>query len=438
MRTSLKKRPFRVAAVCAVVVWGWHGASASLPVSENFETLSGTPSDSGAVEYIGARTVVTDVALQGNKALKLASAEFDQGAIKLLANQDSSNPENVWALIYTIPARGDDDTFLPVANDVAFAFGVYTNDKLQVYAGAGWQELDLVVPAGWIGFVVNADYSKEMWDLYLATDGVYGTDLTRVGTNLLFNATYGGSAFMTELRIESDIETWVDALALQVSRLPVDGIADVGYDKVAISPRQTGLFVSLPPENYAGGAARTFAGQLGDDMKSGLNNDDEVRLLDKAVGDWVSYTLNGVWGGGSTNIQFDLGQGVVLAKITKTGMAFLPYKVLPAWGGTAVAATLNATDDESAGWNILAWPKSDAKPEDSNEWGFDAADLLENGDRMLVFDEITGRTYTFQWNGTQWRNFPNNTVRADYVLRKGQGFWLRRRNSIASNPNWMP
>lgn len=418
----MRANPFRMINMACALAFGAWTFTHALPVSEDFEGFDPGAKEGalGNVTVTGSVHVVDDVFAQGSKSLLLGYEEFSQGAVSMFTGGE---PDNVWAMVYTIPGRSDDSYFGALDDDTAFAFGVDTNGYVYAFSNNTWHVNEIGIESNvWVGFAINADYTTtpKTYDLYMTTNG-YLADMERIFENLEFNDSYTSSG-MSELRVETSVlQTYVDALSMQISAVELP-FAD--GNNLMISPRRSSSSVPPPPYTYAP-EQNNFGGDLGTHMKWGLQDDDEVAVF--LGGSWKHYELSGgSWQGDV--VEINQGDAIHLVNVQAPGFAFFPYDTRPVDPSAGLSPT-----GVGNGWNHLVWPHDAKTATDSADWGFSAPG--GPGDRLIVYDEIDGRIRIFGWNNG-WKNFPHLSAEPSYQLRRNQAFWYQRRDSDPAT--WTP
>ncbi len=409
-----------VAIVVAIGMWTSAGFARSIPTFEGFEDLPLGDLAYGTyngVTYTGTLAVIDWDVIQGQKSLHMSSNDTSSSLVVAIDPAESK----VWTLIYAKPAFNVDDIFELMApeDDTALMFGVNTNGAVIASDGAGWATNEFgIAEDTWVAFAINTDYDAKTYDLFAATNASFGGSLQRVFEGLAFNTDYTGT-FMTALEISTDLEAFVDGMTFEISDMDV---ADANALYVTPSVRRSGVMVPPPA---VGAGDNTFGGALGDLMKAGLADGDIVRVY-FGDGDWEEYLLNGgSWQGGALAKEIDPSQGILLAFVGNGGNKFIPHTEP---GRTEPFATIFAGDN----WNMLAWTAPAGAPGDSSQWYFGG--IADDDDVIIVHDPDTGRAQTFLWKGGEWRNFPNVSAAADYVMPQNRVFWYRGRTTPTDLP----
>ncbi len=437
----MKTSSFKALVVIVVAMGLWTaGAQAtpqSLPILQGFEELTVDPISGthGPLVFTGAVAIVDTAGdvIEGQQSLRMG-IDDESAMVTLTIDTDE---KNVWTLIYTKPAFNDDDIFELMApdGDTALMMGVNTNGAVLMSDTGGWHTNQASIDAGtWVAFAINADYTERQYDVYLAKDAAYGGEMQRIGENLGFHQDYT-EAFMTALEISTDLESYVDGLALSRSFTAVNGIANAAGTNLMVSPRRAGISVAPPRGDYSAAGSRQFNGLLGDLMKQGMSEGDDVRIYHQDA--WIAYDYNvGTWV--ATPNEFpalEMGQAIQLAKIATNSMAFYAYDVNTV---PTISMTMEDSGDLEAnpagGWNTLVWP-NEATAQGADAWKF--VGTAENDDRMIVFSEGAA-AQMFWFKDGEWLDFNNRGEPATFVMPQNQSFWFRGVGTAQVDRVWAP
>lgn len=394
-------------------------ADVTVPYADGFENglntntvwnLSTNNTGSGA----SSATAQTTTKLTGSYGLKLTNVNCFLNVL------ESQNYTNIWVQVYAKPAFFADE---PTLSDVTAAFYVSSNGTLRAYARTnavdGWTNLTSSMPAdSWIGFAAHIHYSNQTWDLFYTTNG-YGTTMRRAnGAPMAFvssasNRLYGVS-------IESEPIAYVDAVAVSLaSTTNAASTTNVLSQERAAGTNTTRSYSGIPPRNYTAGDDSTIVyGSLGNDMKQGLNNGDEILVY--YTNGWNRYQLNGgSWQfmSGISNLQITATMGLLTIRGASSNVfAFYPNMQR----ATPADPTLYGTNNSNmAGWNLLSWPYLESRTANSVKgWGFSSALL---GD--MIYIKNNNRYVKLWWDTSSGGRWKQSAAVSGYSLSSGQSFW---------------
>ncbi len=421
------------------------GAIAVLPYRQGFESAAFGAFPTNGWQGLTANGTVTAQASQKielNRALRI---ENDEGFASITLTVSDTDAKQVWTLLYVRPAYQD---IPPESTDDTAVFYISTNGTLRALDGESWADLTENIPENtWLGFAVHLDYDKQTWDLYLSTDGVYGSPLTKANTNGPLAFSENAQPNFTNLIVQSGHAAYVDALAVSYAYDTSGGWAtnSVTHTNVVAHHRLAGHLnpSGRPPYAYEAGDTDHLDSNIGADFAIGLEDDDRLRAYTNG---WNVYEWNvDAWikqsGLDPDALHVTASMGVQIERRYPADVVvFYPYGAAPAVTDQPIYGVDPDPGELKFGWNMLAWPwKARAANasggvggnwDGNGAWGFD--DIVQTGDRIVVIENNVRRD--FYWKNDRWYE---GVSTASYVLKTGQGFWYyRAAASPAGDTEW--
>ena len=155
-------------------------------------------------------------AVEGTHALCLTN-----GTVSFSATTPSSDDTNVWVQVYSKPAPYDDGGGASPpsvdANTTAAFYIQSGTGKIRVRNGGVWQDADNITTVDtteWCGYAVHLDYDSDTWALFVSTNDAHGDTMVRATKNVLAFNNGHSATYFTTASVESDEETYVDAMAV--------------------------------------------------------------------------------------------------------------------------------------------------------------------------------------------------------------------------------
>jgi len=400
-------------------------AATTAPYSQSFEAAFPPDAHWGAG---GGGTV------ESSASAVLANA----GSSGLIVSNDiatlsiaQSSYTNVWIQIYARPVKGSGT---PTVTGASGAFYINSAGHVMANDAGVWTDIASGYSADqYYGFIVHADYTSDTYDIYATANGFKST-MTLLNTGVVLNFISGNPATLDNVKVQSGDRAYVDAVA--VSRaFQGTGEADSieVYEHSASSTSLQDFQMPAYSEAYtAPASAKTLGGRLGDDIKSGLVNGDQIYVWSGNNWGYNQYavsgnnlTVDGDTPGAEvpssmpvytmTSLQIDQ------ANVRGTTFGFYPYSNVTAVAvagevqtGTGVTEDfeLNGTTAQPQGWTALNW--SDNTPIASLP--FNDTDNFTDGDFMFL---------STPGNPNSW------TV---YEWQEPTGYWFRRVGAIPIDP----
>lgn len=400
-----------------------------MPFADGFESSAGVTSAGywSTNNAGGVVQKVTSTQIEGSKSLYLTT-----NALSLNVASGDPDYDNGWFQIWTKPGIFTDEPSDATVEKVAAAFYVNATEDLMAYSSNQWElVLDNVPTNAWLGFVVHVDYSTELWDLYVNTNGSYGDVYVRANdTPLMFTTNHVGGE-MTNIVIDTELPGYIDAVAIGVGEVgqgvPVEGNA---LANVLTYNRYAGRasFAACPPYAYSGANAK-LGGDVGDDLMQNLvmvGSPDAIHIV--TTSEVVVATLNGgAWEGAGTNQTILPSTAMLVVRGAGTDtVAFYPYGTAP----DAVADTIYG-QTEGTGWNQKSWPAVKGTGT-ATAWKA-TLPTAAAGDMMWIYRHPLWTILKF--NGSQWRKLGQTTETA-FELLPGEPFWYYR--AADGNITWNP
>ena len=390
-----------------------------MPYREGLEAaVAGTLSASGWHGLVpgGTGTVTVQASDRIEYAKALSMVGTTSTTVNVTLSLTDSDATNVWCQVYAKPAFFDSD---PTSTNDTVAFYVRTGGTIRALSGDSWTNLMTGVPSNtWLGFAVHLDYVHSNWDLYVSTNGTYGSSMVKANVGFAMSLSTNSKANFTNLVIETASTSYVDAVAVS----PAYTNCVIGYTNVLASDRLAGQvnLVGIPPYDYAG-VENTLAGQLGADLYREIRNDDRARVF--YTNGWNVYQFNaGDWtmisGLAEASLPLTAAMGVLIDRLGgMDAVAFYPYGSVPV---SYSDKTIYGADDSVAhGWNLLAWPRAPRSANSTGNWGFSGG-VAGAGDRILLYENFTYRELYWKASDGTWKESGGNS---SYVLKPGQAFW---------------
>ena len=401
------------AGLLAILVLVTGAASGAVPYYEN---LSGVTSSGPLVTYSNitklAGTVqfdnsVYDLGMADGTVLKLenegSSLEVDVGAI---------GDSNVFCQLYVKPVAFNSEPGAPPDGE---ATGLYvldqTTNNLFAYTAGGWTNLDVIktVPLDtWLGFAVHLDYDNSKFDVYVTTNGVYTTLMTKANSEPL-DMSSSHQGYFSKLTVTNSASGTGCVDVVAVSPSFTDCVA--ANTNLLIAERMAGMqqLATRPPYAYSGASNLLADAQIGNDLSIGLRDNDQIKLFDDD--DWTIADLTldpPVWtkSSGLGTLDLSEGQGFLMDLGGTAGdddtLAFYPHDGTAApTPSTPVVLEMHAKGDtQYRGATDLAIPASSGGCVDINALNFATPG---QGDEMLFFPPVTPVPTRYIYKSGAWK-----------------------------------
>ncbi len=405
----------------------------SIPYREDFEnaTLGSSYTNSSgwhAIANTGIMKVVSDT-FELQQAMSLSNGFMSVGL-------SGTNGTNVWIQIYMKPVVPE-NAAVPVIGAAAVAtFYVASGGVLRASSGGVFSNCAENIPADtWLGFVTHLDYTTETWDLYVATNGVFGENLVRANdTPLDFSKS---SSHLTNVIIElfADETMYVDVLAVSLAHTNIVPAYSnvVAYDRLVGEARTA----SMPPYTFASNTvASTPAGDLGEYLLWGMTTNDELvvtvptnipqaSLYTVANQDGTNYWQGDGAAPAATNIFIN--KATALTMMKKSGrdeVVFYPYSNYVAEVGSVV---ILGNAGVSNGWSYTGTPFTNDRVVNHASNGLMLTNLATAGDRIYLRESIR---LVF----TSDKKWLYGRGESSHVIGKDEKFWYY--NLSATSFTW--
>ncbi|MDI6774260.1 MAG: hypothetical protein QME60_02530 [Verrucomicrobiota bacterium] len=367
--------------------------------------------------YSGAAQVTTGDKIEVSKALAVSSGSEETASLTLSLTSTNPPGTNVWCLIYMKPASYGTNT--TVMTDTC-RFYVSTDGLLWAYSGTSTTNLMTGIPSNtWLAFAMHMDYLNTNWDLYVSTNGLYGSSLVRANSGPMYFYTNYPSSF-TNLTVQTASTTYVDVVGVSFAytNCSVSDLTNtLACDRLAGQRTQ----ISRPPYNYTS-SEDTMGAKLGDDLALGLAEYDRIRVF--TTNEWNSYKLNvGEWTPFDTTLHISSTMGLTLDR--RGGMHNVVFYPYGPWTNTD-QVVYGTNTPLVLGWNLLSWPHQPALANAGSKWAF--ADIAGTNDRIFIYENYYYRD--LYWKNSEWKE---SGATATYRMKPAQGFWYYRARSGTTN-----
>jgi hypothetical protein len=357
-----------------------------------------------------------------------------------------SSYTNVWIQIYARPVKGSGN---PTVTGASGAFYINSSGRLIANDGGSWTDI-----AGgfsddqYYGFVVHANYTSDTYDIY-STPNEFKSTLTLVNTNVVLNFIAGDPATLDNVKVQSGDRAYVDAVA--VSRA-FQGTGEADSIEVYEHSASSTVLQEFQMPAYSGAytdpaSNKTLGGKLGNDIKSGLVDNDKIYVWSANSWGYNQYFLDsGVIARHGLTPGAELPSAMTVNTMTSlqidqtdirgTTYGFYPYSNLVAVAvegevqqdtGVQEDFELNGTTAQPQGWTALNW--SDNTPID--ELPFNNVANFTDGDFMFLSTPANPNSWTvYEWQEQGLSGYWFRRVGAIPIdpIPSGANMWVKRQD----------
>jgi hypothetical protein len=271
------------------------------------------------------------------------------------------------------------------------------------------------------------DYSLSVFDIYVALDGAYTNEMLRANDQPLpMSSSYAGSGGFESMTVSNSSAStaYMDVPAVATS--PRACLA--AHTNLTIELREAGeiRMITTPPYQYAGSDG-AFGDIMGLDLAISIASGAEIQMIN--VDDWNTFTLqpSGAWlatlGTYTLATEINPAQPLILVNGgTDDALAFYPHSAVPT---PAIQITAVQGDAVLGDRTPMALPSFEAgcvQLNGATKLGF--VGLLDGdnaGDEIRFYDEATGVSVNFRWDGSSW--YDGATEVTDFEVCPGDT-WL--------------
>jgi len=341
-----------------------------------------------------------------------------------------SSYTNVWIQIYARPVKGSG---VPSVSGAKGAFYINTLGQVVANDGGVWTVIGSGYSADqFYGFIIHADGHSDTYDIYATANGFKSTMTKLNGAPM---SMISAMSTLDSVQVQSGDRAYVDAVA--VSRaFQSAGEAD-SIEVYEHSASSTVLQEFQMPAYSAAytvpASAKTLGGRLGNDIKSGLVNGDQIYVWSENMWGYNQYvvsannlTVDGDTPGAEaissmpiltmTSLQIDPigGRGTTFGFYPYSNVTVVALEGEIQSGASGITETfdLNGTGAQPQGWTALNWSDNTAIV----DLPFNDVANFDDGDFMFLSTPASPNSWTV------------------YEWEEGSGYWFRRVGAIPIDP----